>query len=822
MLLNLKNTQYLCSLLALALAPMTLFAAVTDSAVCLREGITRIVELRAESPAGVPCSVDYLKPDEGQPEQRLWVARNDPNYCVTQFESFLVRLENEHDWSCETQGAAVEQSASMEEQPLSPGDEEIPALEEDEILDTEEEEILALEKRLLALEEERTLALEEKLLALEKERLLALEEEQILVPEEERILAPEEERILAPEEERLLALERERILALEQEQILASEEEKLLARERERILALEQEQILASEEEKLLALERERTLALEQENVLALEEQEVLAPEEQEVQELAASAADKAQINSAICLRNGTTRIVELRVEGPTGVPCSVDYIKPDENQPEQRLWVARNDANYCVAQFESFVMKLEDELDWSCETQGVTVAQSGSGKEKIPTLEQERILALEQEKSRALEEERILALEQEKSRALEEERILALEQEKSRALEEERFLALEQEKSRALEEERILALEQEKSRALEEERILALEQERSRALEQERSRALEEERILALEQERSRALEQERSRALEQERSRALEEERILASEKQEAQELAVNAADVVQKKSAVCLRDEITRIVELHAEGPTGVPCSVDYIKPDEGVPGQRLWVARNDANYCVTQFESFLMKLEDELDWSCEMQGVTLASATDVAEQIDERAAQLLPQPNQQNISTAGIESVPELQSEEPSPEVTQPINEPLTPTDTNSPITAPEITNGLDFADIRTAIPTGFYSADPSIPHKGAVQQCPADGYFIWNRRVFERPVLEMGPMLEFAIRLGSVNDINNIRAETNDPNRYMALRPLNSLVNISDNRSEGVQLVITSADKNNKEQKSRAVCRYVRG
>ena len=282
------------------------------------------------------------------------------------------------------------------------------------------------------------------------------------------------------------------------------------------------------------------------------------------------------------------------------------------------------------------------------------------------------------------------------------------------------------------------------------------------------------------------------------------------------------MSAADVVQKKSAVCLRDEITRIVELRVEGPTGVPCSVDYIKPDEGVPGQRLWVARNDANYCVTQFESFLMKLEDELDWSCEMQGVTLASASDVAEQIDERAAQLLPQTNQQNISTAGIESVPELQSEEPSPEVTQPINKPLTPTDTNSPITAPEITNGLDFADIRTAIPTGFYSADPSIPHKGAVQQCPADGYFIWNRRVFERPVLEMGPMLEFAIRLGSVNNINNIRAETNDPNRYMALRPLNSLVNIGDNRSEGVQLVITSADKNNKEQKSRAVCRYVRG
>ena len=578
MLLNLKNTQYLCSLLALALAPMTLFAAVNDSAVCLREGITRIVELRAESPAGVPCSVDYLKPDEGQPEQRLWVARNDPNYCVTQFESFLVRLENEHDWSCETQGATVAQSASMKEQTLSSKEEEIFALEEEEILFPEEEEILALEERLLALEEERLLALEEKLLALEKERLLALEEEQILVPEEEQILAPEEERllaleqeqILASEEEKLLALERERILALEQEQILASEEEKLLALEQENVLALEEQEVLAPEEQEVLAPEEQEVLAPEEQEVLAPEEQEVLAPEvlapeepevlapeEPEVQELAASAADKAQINSAICLRNGTTRIVELRAEGPTGVPCSVDYIKPDENQPEQRLWVARNDANYCVAQFESFVMKLEDELDWSCETQGVTVAQSGSGKEKILALEQERILALE--------EERILALEQERS------------------------LALEQERSRTLQQEQILASEEEKLLALEQEQILAL------------------------------------------------EEQEVLEPEEPEVQELAASDADKAQINSAICLRNGTTRIVELRAEGPTGVPCSVDYIKPDENQPEQRLWVARHDANYCVAQFESFVMKLEDELDWSCETQGVTVAQSGSGKEKI-----------------------------------------------------------------------------------------------------------------------------------------------------------------------------------------
>ena len=287
-------------------------------------------------------------------------------------------------------------------------------------------------------------------------------------------------------------------------------------------------------------------------------------------------------------------------------------------------------------------------------------------------------------------------------------------------------------------------------------------------------------------------------------------------------AKEAAVSTAGIAQKVSAVCRRNEITRIVELHAEGPTGLPCSVDYIKPDESLPGQRLWVAYNDANYCVTRFESFLMKLEDELDWSCEQQEVTQASASDIAKKIDERAAQLLAASNQQSIKNSGIESAAALQSEELSPEKAQPISEPRTSTDINSTITAPEETNGLDFADIRTAIPTGFYSADPSIPHMGAVQQCPADGYFIWNRRVYETPVLEMGPLLKFAIQLGNVENINNILAETNDPNRYMTLRPLNSVENSGDTRSEGLQLVITSTDDNNRERKSRAVCQYIRG
>ncbi|MDC0435357.1 hypothetical protein OAM69_06955, partial [bacterium] len=367
--------------------------------------------------------------------------------------------------------------------------------------------------------------------------------------EQEQFLGSEQEQIFAPEKEGTLALEQEGTSALEQEKVLALEEQEVLAREGREALALEEQDVIAREEREVLAPDEQ--------DVFAPDEQDILVPEEHNVQKLAASAADVAQKKSAICLRNGITRIVELRAEGPTGVPCSVDYIKPDEDQPEQQLWVARNDANYCLVQFESFLKKLEDELNWSCQTQVATTSQSSSGGEKILPTDKEQNLASEQEKIFALEEEEVLALEQE--------------------------------------------------------------------------------RIRTYEQERNRALEQERVRANEQERNRALEEEKIRESEEQEAQgakEAAVSTAGIAQKVSAVCRRNEITRIVELHAEGPTGLPCSVDYIKPDESLPVQRLWVAYNDANYCVTRFESFLMKLEDELDWSCEQQEVTQASASDIA--------------------------------------------------------------------------------------------------------------------------------------------------------------------------------------------
>ena len=337
----------------------------------------------------------------------------------------------------------------------------------------------------------------------------------------------------------------------------------------------------------------------------------------------------------------------------------------------------------------------------------------------------------------------------------------------------------------------------------------------------------------------------------------------------------------------SAVCLKEGITRIVELRAEGPTGVPCSVDYIRPDEDRPDQQLWLAKYDANYCVTKFESFLVKLENKLNWSCEKQVATVAESVQVDEAIlasDDRdietagapltdiqtesrqlaggkasnegtilpdesssdgvpgvivddavprnppASSSLPAeqvseiyiiPSEDSPPTAAYnENVATLERADPSADAAQPILEPRFPTDISFTETQQSAPGDLDFTAIRAAIPTGFYSADPSIPHLGLVQQCPADGYFIWNSRDQDRPVFEMGPVLEFGVRMGSVKSIDTLSAD--DPNTPMMLRPVTSAITEGSVQTLGVELIFLTADSDNVEQGSSAVCRYIRG
>ncbi len=70
---------------------------------------------------------------------------------------------------------------------------------------------------------------------------------------------------------------------------------------------------------------------------------------------------------SSNCVRKGVTRVVELSIENPSGVPCDVTYRKPDEGNTSERLWFANSDPDFCVARYQDFLTKLTNKLAWSC-----------------------------------------------------------------------------------------------------------------------------------------------------------------------------------------------------------------------------------------------------------------------------------------------------------------------------------------------------------------------------------------------------------------------------------------------------------------------
>ena len=84
-------------------------------------------------------------------------------------------------------------------------------------------------------------------------------------------------------------------------------------------------------------------------------------------------------VRSESCLRQGITRVLELR-EGPAGgLPCEVVYLKPDEDGSARVMWLARNERAFCTTRFESFVVKLETELAWECEPDAAVPPASGA-----------------------------------------------------------------------------------------------------------------------------------------------------------------------------------------------------------------------------------------------------------------------------------------------------------------------------------------------------------------------------------------------------------------------------------------------------------
>ena len=80
-------------------------------------------------------------------------------------------------------------------------------------------------------------------------------------------------------------------------------------------------------------------------------------------------------------------------------------------------------------------------------------------------------------------------------------------------------------------------------------------------------------------------------------------------------------------------CTSGELTRRVEIFSEPGVAVPCEVHYYKDTEA-PGERqvLWQAQNDAPYCASKAQEFIVKLT-EMGWDCGQ-----SAEVDEAEQPD----------------------------------------------------------------------------------------------------------------------------------------------------------------------------------------
>lgn len=315
----------------------------------------------------------------------------------------------------------------------------------------------------------------------------------------------------------------------------------------------------------------------------------------------------------------------------------------------------------------------------------------------------------------------------------------------------------------------------------------------------------------------------------------------------------LASQAQSAVER-SAQCLRNGITRVVELQIDSPAGVPCRVVYLRPDEGGTQQILWSASNNPEFCTTKFDSFIVKIENKHAWNCSVPEHNLAHRNALNEALDnetpselseapgnedptklgetpsnEITKELSEAPGNENpkilseasnsaktenqISEDGLQADTKTEtpierqakkasspsnSEEIETEVVaatkpQSLNEdteateavnnkneiddkseeprilaalPPSPiagrgTGSTSPVGGAD-KNRLTLETLKEHFPPGFYNANSNTPHRGNTELCPADGYFIWNTRDRNRPVFEMGRILEFQIDLPSIS------------------------------------------------------------
>ena len=264
-----------------------------------------------------------------------------------------------------------------------------------------------------------------------------------------------------------------------------------------------------------------------------------------------------------------------------------------------------------------------------------------------------------------------------------------------------------------------------------------------------------------------------------------------------------AVNAEAVRENR---CVRYGITRMVELEADNESGAPCRVLYHKPMEDQSTANLWNARNDAQFCSTKYDAFIVKLETTLNWSCKViNGPDLSMAenelppesstvTPGAPGDDESArsdyataVSKIARPVVQNDNRSESSDI-----SEPDPGMDKNANRKaaaetngnaaesgaaVAPDDSPIKSQRPEPARALpdekstQYADsalsmkrIEEYIPSGNYVSYKEGSHSDNSPLCPADGSFNWSTQTPDKPVFEMGADHQFHFDLTSLTDI----------------------------------------------------------
>ena len=94
--MNILNRTAITAIVTLLAATNVAHA---GSWICENDSLVREINVKRQSSAPAPCSVDYNKDAEGMGSQVLWTANNDGAYCDTKADSLAGKLQGSG-WTC--------------------------------------------------------------------------------------------------------------------------------------------------------------------------------------------------------------------------------------------------------------------------------------------------------------------------------------------------------------------------------------------------------------------------------------------------------------------------------------------------------------------------------------------------------------------------------------------------------------------------------------------------------------------------------------------------------------------------------------------------